>query len=175
VDVILAAILLCVISVQRVFELRLATRNRTSAMANGGKEYGAEHYWMFFVLHVCWLIAMNLEGYVRGFPISIVSYVGIGGLVIAELLRYWAIGTLGLAWNTRIIVIPGGERVTRGPYRFMSHPNYVAVAIEIAAVPLILGSWWSSIAFTILNAAVLLLVRIPAEERALAEMKKPLT
>lgn len=172
---ILAAFLLLTISLQRILELRLATRNRLRAMANGGKEFGAEHYWMFFVLHVLWLVAMNAEGYVRGFPWSAMSVIGLGGLVVAEILRYWAIASLGPAWNTRIIVIPGADRVARGPYTYINHPNYVAVVIELAAVPLILGAWWTSIVVTILNAGILLLVRIPAEERALAEMKKPLT
>jgi len=175
VDVILAAFLLLTISLQRILELRLAARNRLQAMANGGREYGAEHYWMFFVLHVLWLAAMNAEGYLRGFPWSAMSLVGFGGLIAAEILRYWAIASLGSAWNTRIIVVPGANRVARGPYKYINHPNYVAVAIELAAVPLILGAWWTSIVFTLLNAVILLLVRIPAEERALAEMKKPLT
>ncbi|CAN5512812.1 isoprenylcysteine carboxyl methyltransferase family protein [soil metagenome] len=172
---ILAAILLLTISLQRILELRLASRNRLRAMANGGREYGAEHYWMFVVLHVMWLVAMNAEGYMHGFPWSAMSLVGLGGLVVAEIIRYWAIASLGSAWNTRIIVVPGDERVVRGPYKYINHPNYVAVVIELAAVPLIVGAWWTSIVFTLLNAVILLFVRIPAEERALADMKKPLT
>lgn len=172
---ILAAFLFLVIAVQRILELRLAARNRAHAMARGGIEVGTDHYWMFIVLHVFWLLAMNAEGAMRGFPFTAWSVVGLCGFVVAEALRYWAIATLGPAWNTRIIVVPGDERVARGPYRLLAHPNYVAVAIELAAVPLVLGAWWTCLAATILNAAVLLLVRIPAEERALAQMKKPLT
>ena len=82
------------------------------------------------------------------------------------MLRYWAIWTLGQRWNTRIIVIPGAAPVTGGPYRYLRHPNYLAVMIEIAAIPLIRANWYTAIGFSIAN-AFLMAVRIPAEERAM--------
>jgi len=83
--------------------------------------------------------------------------------LVAQALRYWAIASLGDRWNTRIIVVPGLEPVTRGPYRFLRHPNYVAVVLELAAVPLIHGAWVTAAVFTLGN-ALLLLVRIRADE-----------
>ncbi|HET6346370.1 MAG TPA: isoprenylcysteine carboxylmethyltransferase family protein, partial [Myxococcota bacterium] len=85
----------------------------------------------------------------------------------AQGLRYWAIGSLGRRWNVRVIVLPNVPAVTRGPYRFLRHPNYVAVVLEGMAVPLIHGAWWTAVAFTLAN-ALLLRVRIRCEEDALA-------
>ncbi|MBV8139213.1 MAG: hypothetical protein JO121_26825, partial [Deltaproteobacteria bacterium] len=88
--------------------------------------------------------------------------------LFAQFLRYWVIFTLGSRWNTRIIVWPDAQPVTSGPFRFARHPNYLAVAIEIVAVPLIGGAWITAIVFSLGN-AILLMVRIPAEERALGQ------
>jgi methyltransferase len=86
--------------------------------------------------------------------------------LLAQALRWWSIAALGDRWNTRIVVLPGAAPVRRGPYRFLRHPNYVAVVIEVAALPLAYGSWRTALLFSAANAA-LLAVRIPAEERAL--------
>ena len=87
----------------------------------------------------------------------------------AEALRYWAIGSLGRRWNTRILVLPGKPLVAEGPYRFVPHPNYLAVIIELAALPLLFDAWWTAAIVGVLNLVVLLGVRIPAETRALRE------
>jgi methyltransferase len=93
-------------------------------------------------------------------------------LVIALLCqggRWWIIGTLGHQWNTRVIVVPGLGRVSRGPYRFtwLPHPNYLIVAIEGIALPLVYTAWITALTFTVLNAILLLGFRIPTEDRAL--------
>jgi methyltransferase len=85
----------------------------------------------------------------------------------AQVLRYWAIRTLGPRWNVRVIVVPGAPVVTGGPYRFLRHPNYVAVVVEGFAIPLIHGAWGTALVFSAAN-ALLLVVRIRCEERALA-------
>jgi methyltransferase len=84
-------------------------------------------------------------------------------------LRWWCISTLGRQWNTRVVVIPGAARVTGGPYRFFSHPNYVAVVAEGIALPLVHTAWITALVFTVLNAA-LLKVRLDTENAALAEL-----
>ena len=84
-------------------------------------------------------------------------------------LRYWAILSLGENWNTRVLVVPGGKLVRRGPYRYFPHPNYVVVAVEVLTFPLIFGAWITAIVFSLLNAA-LLYVRIRTENRALREL-----
>lgn len=88
-------------------------------------------------------------------------------------MRYWAIVSLGRYWNTRILIVPGGRRVRTGPYRILRHPNYLAVAVELAAVPLIFRAWRTAIIAGLLNAALLLGLRIPAEEAALVRVDAP--
>ena len=82
-------------------------------------------------------------------------------------LRWWCVRTLGPQWNTRIVVVPGLPLVTGGPYRWLRHPNYVAVVVEVAALPLVHTAWVTAVVFSLLDALVLS-VRIPAEQRALA-------
>ena len=157
---------------QRLLELRVARGNEAWARANGAVEYGREHYPLFFLLHSCWLLGLLLESLWRGatlgagWPVWLLLY------AVAQLGRYWAITSLGRYWNTRILIVPGGERVRRGPYRFLSHPNYAVVALELLSGPLIFGSWITALVASVLNAALLLGVRIPAEERALEEYRK---
>ncbi|MFE0938116.1 isoprenylcysteine carboxyl methyltransferase family protein, partial [Streptomyces mutabilis] len=88
--------------------------------------------------------------------------------VLAQVLRWWCITTLGPYWNTRVIVVPGARLVGAGPYRFLRHPNYVAVVVEIAALPLVHSGWLTAAAFTIANAA-LLTVRVRCENTALTQ------
>lgn len=156
------------VAVQRLLELRLARRNLAWALAKGGREYGREHYPLFFVLHVGWMIGWLVEGSVRGavspwWPLWLAVFLG------AQALRYWAIVSLGPQWNTRILIVPGLQRLRVGPYRYLSHPNYVAVALELLSMPLVFGAWITALATSVLNAALLLGIRIPAEEKALAE------
>jgi methyltransferase len=82
-------------------------------------------------------------------------------------LRYWAVATLGERWNTRVLVVPGEPAVTGGPYRYLRHPNYVAVALEMAALPLVHGAWLTALVWSAASAA-LLARRIPREEAGLA-------
>ena len=89
--------------------------------------------------------------------------------MLVQPLRYWAIVSLGMNWNTRILVLPDAKLVGSGPYRYFSHPNYVVVAVEILTFPLIFGAWITAIVFPLLNAA-LLFVRIRTENRALQEL-----
>jgi len=92
----------------------------------------------------------------------------LAGFVLAEALRYWAIATLGQRWNTRILVIDGLPAIRSGPYRFVAHPNYLAVALELVCIPMIFDAWITAAIASVLNAALLLGIRIPAEQRAVA-------
>ncbi len=87
-------------------------------------------------------------------------------VVLARRLRWWCIRTLGHQWNTRIVVVPGLDRVTGGPYRRIPHPNYVAVVVEGIALPLVHTAWITALVFTVLNAG-LMRIRIRAEDAAL--------
>jgi methyltransferase len=158
---------LSIVVVQRVSELVLARKNYRWAMRHGGREYGANHYWLFVVLHSLWLVCMALEFIIlqpsapSWWPIPLTL------IAVAQVLRYWAITTLGRCWNTRIVVFDQMTKVQTGPYRYLRHPNYVAVALEIAAIPALVGAWYTALLFSIANGALLLLIRIPAEERVL--------
>ena len=90
-------------------------------------------------------------------------------MLAAQGLRWWCITTLGRQWNTRVVVVRGAARVVDGPYRFLSHPNYVAVVAESAALPLVHTAWITALTFSVLN-AVLLRTRINVENAALASL-----
>jgi methyltransferase len=155
------------LGVERLVELVLSKRNAARALALGGTETGQGHYRVMVVFHSLFLVACVAEvlGLSRPFPGGF-GFAALGVALVAQALRYWAIASLGERWNTRIIVVPGLPPVTRGPYRYLRHPNYVAVVLELAAVPLIHGAWGTAVVFTLGN-ALLLRVRIRAEEAAL--------
>lgn len=159
------------VAIQRLLELRVAKRNLEWAMSQGAKEYGREHYPLFFLLHVGWMLGWLLEGLARN-QISDIWWLWLGILILAQGLRYWAITSLGKFWNTRILIIPGGERKKVGPYQYLPHPNYLAVALELLSLPLVFNAWISALVATVLNALLLLLIRIPAEERALQDYSR---
>ncbi|CQR74858.1 Isoprenylcysteine carboxyl methyltransferase (ICMT) family protein [Sporomusa ovata DSM 2662] len=155
-----------IIVIQRLTELLLANRNQIWILKKGGIEYGAGHYPLFFLLHTAWLVCWVTEGYFTS-CLGFFWPVWLSLFLFAQVIRYWCIISLGHYWNTRILVIPGDLAVRRGPYRFLKHPNYLAVALELAVVPLIFGAVVASVVATAANAALLLLVRIPVEEQAL--------
>ncbi|MER3481939.1 MAG: hypothetical protein C4332_00975 [Meiothermus sp.] len=157
--------------VQRVLELRLARKNLAWALAQGAKEYGAEHYFLFFPLHLGWMLGWVIEGSLRH-SVSSVWWLWLLIFLLAQALRYWAIRSLGRYWNTRILIVPGAKRVQSGPYRFIPHPNYVAVGLELFSLPLVFNAWITASVASVLNAVLLLRVRIPAEERALREYQQ---
>lgn len=160
-------LLLAFIAAERVFELRLSNRNAHRAFERGAIEVGHDHYRVMVAMHTAFLVSCALESLFVAHAIPLlVSTLAIIGVVAAQVLRYAAVMTLGERWNTRIIVMPGAAPITCGLYRWMRHPNYVAVVLEILALPLIRGGWMTASVFTIANAAMLA-VRIPAEERAL--------
>jgi methyltransferase len=166
--------LFVVIVVQRVSELRLAARNLAWATERGGRLIAEPHYWMFFVLHTGWLLAWPCEAWLRGDGLQGIDLAPLWplwlvGFVLAEALRYWAIASLGKRWNTKIVVLEGEPVIRGGPYRFVAHPNYLAVALELVCVPLMFGAWLTALICSVLNAALLLGLRIPAEVAAVRE------
>ena len=162
-------IILALLIVERIFELDLARRNARRAFERGAIEVGQTHYRVMVAFHTLFIASCAAEAIF--FPHSLpglVAWIALFAQVCAQALRYWAVATLGERWNTRIVVTPEKTPVTTGPYRFMRHPNYLAVVIEIAAVPLIGSAIFTAIIFSIGN-ALILAVRIPAEERAMGE------
>ena len=153
------------LAAERLFELVLSRRNAARAIARGGRESGLGHFPLMVVLHSGFLISCALESAVRPFP-GALGWTALAIALFAQGLRYWAVASLGDRWNVRVIVVPGDTPVQRGPYRLVRHPNYAAVVLEMAAVPLIHGCWWTAGVFSALH-AVVLRIRIRAEEAAL--------
>lgn len=160
--------LILLVAFQRSTELRLARRNERLARAAGAIEFGAGHFPWMVAIHTSFLISCVAEVWLLERPFAPPAAGAMLLLLgIATALRYWAISTLGERWTTRILVRPGVPLVTGGPYRFLRHPNYLAVVLEIAALPLVHGAWLTAVVFSVAN-AVLLMVRIRAENAALA-------
>ena len=155
--------------VERLAELVVSARNARWSFARGGVETGRGHFPAMVALHTALLVACVVEVVVADRPF--LPWLGWPALVLvvaSQALRWWCIGTLGPRWNTRVIVVPALPLVARGPYRWLRHPNYVAVVVEGIALPLVHTAWVTALVFTVLNAVLLLRFRIPAEERALA-------
>jgi methyltransferase len=160
-------LLIVAVAAERLAELVVSKRNLAWARKHGGREYGFRHYPFMVFLHTGLLVACLLEAAHRPF-VPALGWPMIAVVALAQALRWWCIAVLGPRWNTRIIVVPGLPLVDRGPYRWMRHPNYVAVVLEGIALPLVHTAWITAVVFTVVNAA-LLRVRISAENAALAQ------
>jgi methyltransferase len=165
---VLLVIAVALVTVQRLFELVLARRNERRARARGAVERGQRHYLLIVALHTLWLVSTLVEGLLRGPELPAFWPIPLALFLLVQPLRYWAIFSLGERWNTKILVLPGEKPIRRGPYKYLDHPNYVVVVVEILTFPLIFGAWITALVFTVLNAAILS-VRIREENRALSE------
>jgi methyltransferase len=162
--------LVAVMVVARGVELAVSERNRRWSLARGGVESGAGHYPVMVLLHTGLLAGALVEVLTLDRPfLPWLGWPMLALLVASHGLRWWCISSLGRQWCTRIVVVPGLSTVTSGPYRFLRHPNYVAVVLEGIALPLVHTAWVTAAAFTVANAA-LLRVRIAAEDRALRSL-----
>ncbi|HJT15456.1 MAG TPA: isoprenylcysteine carboxylmethyltransferase family protein [Dongiaceae bacterium] len=152
VDQLLIAGLLLLATLQRLIELVIANRNTRALLAEGAYEVGRGHYPAIVFLHTAWLAvlwAFFLFDLALFQPWAAIAYLLVQGL------RLWTLLSLGRYWTTRIIVVPDAPLVRRGPYRFLRHPNYLVVVLEIALLPLALGAWPLALGFSIVNALVL--------------------
>jgi methyltransferase len=166
-------VVVLLVGLERLAELVVSKRNAAWSMGHGGRETGRGHYPAMVVLHTGLLVGALVEAFVRRPEVPVALAAGMTLLVLAsQALRWWCIATLGRRWNTRVIVVPGLPPVVDGPYRFFSHPNYVAVVVEGLALPLVHAAWVTALVFTVLN-AVLLSVRLRVENAALATLPAP--
>ena len=156
-----AVILLALVTAERLGELWLAQRNTKALLQQGAVEMAPQHYSLIVLLHGFWLAGLWALGWDQ--PVNLFW---LAVFLVLQVLRVWVLATLGHRWTTRIIVLPGEQLVATGPYRWLTHPNYVVVVGEIAVLPLCLGLPWYALAFSLANAAVLT-VRIRAENAAL--------
>ncbi|MBF0305654.1 MAG: hypothetical protein HQL41_08410 [Alphaproteobacteria bacterium] len=162
----LSAVLVLVVA-QRLAELALASRNGRALKSIGGVETGAGHYPLLVLLHAAWLVAIAASVPWGTRP----SWALLALWPVSLAARLWIMHSLGPFWTTRIITVPGLPLVRRGPYRWLRHPNYLIVALEIAVLPLAFGAWRVALVFSLLNAA-LLAWRIRIEDAALAPRRR---
>jgi methyltransferase len=164
--------LVLAVGVERLVELALSKRHAAWAFSRGGEEFGRGHFPAMVALHTALLVCALAEVWMLERPfLPILGWAALTVVIASQTLRWWCIATLGRQWNTRVIVVPGLPLVGSGPYRLLRHPNYLAVVLEGAALPLVHSAWATAAGFTVLNAA-LLARRIQVEERALATVAR---
>ncbi|MEP3225866.1 MAG: isoprenylcysteine carboxylmethyltransferase family protein [Parasphingorhabdus sp.] len=156
--------ILIYIVVQRLSELVYANRNTLRLLSEGGEEFGADHYHWFIFLHSAWLAVIFL----LVDPLRPLNPILLTLFVFTQIMRVWTLASIGRWWTTRIISAPHFDRVQRGPYKYISHPNYLVVVLEIAIVPLLMGLPWVALLFSLLN-AILLRHRINVENQVLSK------
>ncbi len=159
--------LIGLVGLERIAELVVSKRNAEWSLDRGGREFGFGHFPFMVFLHTALLVGAVVEVWVADRPfLPALGWPMLALALASQALRWWCIGTLGRRWNTRIIVVPGLPLVAAGPYRFLRHPNYVAVVVEGFALPLVGTAWVTAVVFTVAN-AFLLRTRIKAENKAL--------
>jgi len=159
--------LVLLVALQRLAELALSRRHERRLRSRGAVEVGGGHYPWMVALHAAFLAFCLAEVWWLGRPfVPALAAIALVVLLAATGLRAWTLRTLGARWTTRVLVLPGEPLVAGGPYRFLRHPNYLAVVLELAALPLVHTAWATAVVFSALN-LVLLRVRIGVEERAL--------
>jgi len=165
--------LVLAVGLERVAELVVSERHRRTSMAAGGVESGADHYPVMVVLHTGLLVGALLEVLLLGRPfLTWLGWPMLALVLLAQALRWWCVATLGVQWCTRVVVVPGATAVRSGPYRWLRHPNYLAVVVEGFALPLVHTAWLTALVFTVAN-AWLLRVRIRTEDAALRALAGP--
>ncbi|KXH86889.1 isoprenylcysteine carboxyl methyltransferase family protein [Sporosarcina sp. HYO08] len=164
---IFASVMIFVI-LQRLVELFIAKRNEKWMLNQGAFEVGAAHYPAMVVMHISFFATLIIEVTLFDRALSPLLDYLFGAFLLLQTARIWCLTSLGRFWNTKIIILPGAEVVRKGPYRFMRHPNYTIVTLELLILPLLFSAYLTTIIFAVLN-AWMLSIRIPAEEKALRE------
>ncbi|TQF08094.1 hypothetical protein E6W39_00740 [Kitasatospora acidiphila] len=160
-------VLILLVALERLAELVTAQRHTRWSRARGGVEHGSGHYPVMVVLHTGLLAGCLLETALAHRPfLPWLGWPAFAAVLLAQALRWWCIASLGPRWNTRVIVVPGLPLVDRGPYRWLRHPNYLAVVLEGVALPLVHTGWLTASVFTLLNIP-LLVTRMRCENAAL--------
>ncbi|MCA9795465.1 MAG: DUF1295 domain-containing protein [Candidatus Eremiobacteraeota bacterium] len=162
------SVLVLALACQRLWELARSARHEAALRARGGYEVGGGHFWVMRLIHAGWLLACLVEAWWAPVSWPGLALVGWLGLACGQSLRYAAIAELGPRWTVRAMVVPGEKVVSGGVFRYLRHPNYLGVVLELAGFPLIGGCLRTALFFSLAN-ALLLKVRIAAEEKALRE------
>lgn len=154
---------------QRIVELFIARKNEKWMKQLGAIEFGKKHYRYMVLIHFLFFIVFFLEKFFLNRGLSHLWALLLLVFFAAQVVRIWAISSLGEYWNTKIIVLPNALVVRKGPYRYIKHPNYFVVTIEFVVLPLMFEAYYTAGLFTILN-VLILSIRIPVEEKALKQL-----
>lgn len=160
-----------VIVLQRLAELMIAKRNEKWMKQQGAIEFGKDHYGIMVSMHLLFFVSFMFEVLIFRNTLSPLWIWLLPVFLITQFGRMWALTSLGKYWNTKIIVLPNANVVRKGPYRFIKHPNYAIVTLELLVIPLLFQAYITAAVFTVLNIAMLS-IRIPAEEHALKTLTK---
>ncbi|MGG1675205.1 isoprenylcysteine carboxyl methyltransferase family protein [Neobacillus sp. NRS-1170] len=168
-DILPFTLLFSFIIFQRIVELLVAKNNESWMMQRGAIEFGEGHYRFMVLMHSLFFISLLLEKLLFNRGLSIVWPLILIIFVLAQLFRIWVIASLGRFWNTKIIVLPDAPAIRKGPYRYMKHPNYFVVTIELLVIPSLFSAYLTAFLFMIIN-AIMLDIRIREEENALKSL-----
>ncbi|WP_257131667.1 isoprenylcysteine carboxyl methyltransferase family protein [Bacillus sp. AFS017336] len=156
------------IIIQRVVELGIAKNNEKKLKQRGAIEFGQAHYKYFIILHSMFFLSILIENYfVQYVEIEFFTFLLIL-FIILQLARVWVISTLGERWNTKIIILPNEKLVKDGLYKYIKHPNYIIVTVELLVIPIMFHAYITTVIFSICN-LMLLKVRIREENKALLQ------
>ena len=156
-----------VVAIQRILELFISKRNNKVLLSQGAKEFGKEHFIYMKLVHTSWLIACFVGGLYYVAP-TVLPYYALFLFLCGQILRYLAISGLKNRWTANIMILPGLKPVQSGIYKYVRHPNYLGVILEIMALPLMWDLYYIALIFSVLN-LIILKVRIGTEENALEE------
>ncbi|WP_421379104.1 isoprenylcysteine carboxyl methyltransferase family protein [Bacillus salacetis] len=162
-------LLFSIIAIQRIVELFIAKRNEKWMKAKGAKEYGRNHYKIMVAIHLLFFASLLAEEIFGQSSLSDYWLALFFIFLLTQAGRMWVITSLGRYWNTKIIVLPQADVVAKGPYKFIKHPNYFIVTVELIVIPLMFNAYWTLFIFALLNQFILS-IRIPVEEKALASV-----
>jgi methyltransferase len=165
-------VLIGLIIVQRLTELRLSKHHELHLRERGAVEVGREHYPWLVSMHVAFFVVLILEVFLLRRQPAPWWWLPFTLLLLAQVVRAWSMTTLGEHWTTRLLIVPGEVPIQRGPYKFLRHPNYLVIIVELATIPLIFQAYLTAAIFSILN-AIILAIRIPIEEEALKVAARP--
>ncbi|MFS0751615.1 isoprenylcysteine carboxyl methyltransferase family protein [Oceanobacillus sp. 1P07AA] len=158
------------IILQRITELIIAKRNEKWMLAKGGIEIEPQQHKWFIVVHSLFFLSIFIEIVItKSTAVPTLFTLWFSLFILTQFLRIWSISSLGKHWNTKIIILPGSTLVKRGPYKYIKHPNYIIVGIELFVIPMMFGAYWTAIIFPFLH-LILMSIRIPAEEKALTSL-----
>lgn len=158
------------IMLQRITELFIAKRNERWMREKGAIERGREHYKWFIVVHILFFCSILMELFLRdnsSFTLNVYLFIV---FLLLQVARVWCIASLGKYWNTKIIILPNSSLVRKGPYKYVKHPNYIIVGLELLVIPLMFGANFTAVLFPIFH-ILLMMIRIPLENQALAELE----